>query len=283
MCLSESQSLPSFHHLLHNRMCTRLHVRWLHSLPTTCAVRAKGGGGIISATLWHTLLIIGGFKATGRARRVSGHCSHRRRLSVLVAVWHWHTGLGPPTVSSTDAVSGLRIRYFTLQLLLLLLLLRLPLQVSLERNCTTYYYSVPPSPHLTYATGLVYLTLQILVGEKIPTFVSFIIISTDRSKPSTTRATVYVVFVDALHLLLGTRVIDRVWNVFGLARDKRRREKGREKEREKERCMVSEQYSWQRPPGISRRHIRSSHIRDGEGTTSTPQAHCPRRIPTRLG
>lgn len=154
-------------------MCTRLHVRWLHSLPTTCAVRAKGGGGggIISATLWHTLLIIGGFKATGRARRVSGHCSHRRRLSVLVAVWHRHTGLGPPTVSSTDAVSGLRIRYFTLQLLLLLLL-RLPLQVSFERNYSYYYSVPPPSPHLTYATGLVYLTLQILVGEKIPTFVS---------------------------------------------------------------------------------------------------------------
>lgn len=107
----------------------------------------QGGGGIISATLWHTLLIIGGFKATGRARRVSGHCSHRRRLSVLVAVWHWHTGLGPPTVSSTDAVSGLRIRYFTLQLLLLLLL-RLPLQVSLERNYS-YYYSGSTHPPIS--------------------------------------------------------------------------------------------------------------------------------------
>lgn len=62
----------------------------------------------------------------------------------------------PPTVSSTDAVSGLRIRYFTLQLLLLLLL-RLPLQVSLERNYSYYYSVPPPSPHLTYATGLVYL------------------------------------------------------------------------------------------------------------------------------
>lgn len=122
-------------------MCTRLHVRWLHSLPTTCAVRAKGG----------TLFSSWGIQATGRARRVSGHCSHRRRLSVLVAVWHWHTGLGPPTVSSTDAVSGLRIRYFTLQLLLLLLL-RLPLQ---EKLLLLLFCS--PSPHLTYATGLVYL------------------------------------------------------------------------------------------------------------------------------
>lgn len=154
MCLSESQSLPSFHHLLHNRICTRLHVRWLHSLPTTCAVRAKGGGGIISATLWHTLLIIGGFKATGRARRVSGHCSHRRRLSVLVAVWHWHTGLGPPTVSSTDAVSGLRIRYFTLQLLLLLLL-RLPLQEKL----LLLLFCSPPRPISRTRLGLyTYLT-----------------------------------------------------------------------------------------------------------------------------
>lgn len=147
--LSESQSLPSFHHLLHNRMCTRLHVRWLHSLPTTCAVRAKGGRDYLCHTLAHTLLIIGGFKATGRARRVSGHCSHRRRLSVLVAVWHRHTGLGPPpTVSSTDAVSGLRIRYFTLQLLLLLLLLRLPLQVSFERNYS-YYYSGSTHPPIS--------------------------------------------------------------------------------------------------------------------------------------
>lgn len=123
-------------------MCTRLHVRWLHSLPTTCAVRAKGG----------TLFSSWGIQATGRARRVSGHCSHRRRLSVLVAVWHRHTGLGPPTVSSTDAVSGLRIRYFTLQLLLLLLL-RLPLQVSLERNYS-YYYSVPPRPISRTRLGL---------------------------------------------------------------------------------------------------------------------------------
>lgn len=116
----------------------------------------------------------GGFKATGRARRVSGHCSHRRRLSVLVAVWHRHTGLGPPTVSSTDAVSGLRIRYFTLQLLLLLLL-RLPLQVSLERNYTTYYsyyYSVPPLSPSHVRDWACIPTLQILVGENIPTFVS---------------------------------------------------------------------------------------------------------------
>lgn len=61
---------------------------------------------------------------------------------------------GPPsTVSSTDAVSGLRIRYFTLQLLLLLLLLRLPLQVSLERNYS-YYYSVPPRPISRTRLGL---------------------------------------------------------------------------------------------------------------------------------
>lgn len=130
----------------------------------------RGGGGIISATLWHSLLIIGGFKATGRARRVSGHCSHRRRLSVLVAVWHRHTGLGPPTVSSTDAVSGLRIRYFTLQLLLLLLL-RLPLQVSLERNYS-YYYSVPPLAPSHVRDWACIPTLQILVGKEIPTFVS---------------------------------------------------------------------------------------------------------------
>lgn len=123
----------------------------------------QGGGGIISATLWHTLLIIGGFKATGRARRVSGHCSHRRRLSVLVAVWHRHTGLGPPTVSSTDAVSGLRIRYFTLQLLLLLLL-RLPLQVSFERNYS-YYYSVPLAPSYVRDWACI-PTLQILWSVK---------------------------------------------------------------------------------------------------------------------
>lgn len=61
-----------------------------------------------------------------------------RRCSMAQA--HWIRP--PPTVSSTDAVSGLRIRYFTLQLLLLLLL-RLPLQVSFERNYS-YYYSVPP-------------------------------------------------------------------------------------------------------------------------------------------
>lgn len=132
--------------------------------------RQGGGRDYLCHTLAHSSHHWG-IQATGRARRVSGHCSHRRRLSVLVAVWHRHTGLGPPTVSSTDAVSGLRIRYFTLQLLLLLLL-RLPLQVSLERNYSYYYSVPPPSPHLTYATGLVYLTLQILVGEKIPTFVS---------------------------------------------------------------------------------------------------------------
>lgn len=67
-----------------------------------------------------------------------------------MALAHWTRP--PPTVSSTDAVSGLRIRYFTLQLLLLLLL-RLPLQVSLERNYS-YYYSVPPRPISRTRLGL---------------------------------------------------------------------------------------------------------------------------------